>query len=319
MKKILLSALLIFVLGTSGAFGAENFTIGTTSIGSPWQIYATVLGNIISQTFPGYTTSIQITPGPATNIQAIEAREMRIGMGTDPAAYTAWNGLGWAEGQEHRRMRALFTIPPSFIQVVALAGRDDLNNLSDLRGQRVLLQAPGTSVDVILRAYFDALGIQFTEVYVGPVQGIDLLRERRLDAHAVASPAIPSAYYVELQLTTDIKVLGLSDEDFEIVIAQHPHLNRAVIPAGTYTGQEEDVTTFMLSNFFIVDKDMPEDMIYNLVKAVYENREEFERADAFGTYVTPERSLQVAIPLHPGAIRYYKSIGLDVPERLIPE
>ena len=320
MKKILLSIALTLSIIAVPAFGAQNFTIGTTSMGSPWQIYGTVFGNIIAKTLPDTTASIQITNGPAQNIQLIEAGEMKIGMATDPVAYDGWNATGWARGKQYRKERALFAIPASYIQTVALASRSDLNTLRDMEGKRVLLQSPGASVDAILKASFDALGIKTAEnVYVGPVPAIDMLKEGRLDVHAVSSPAIPSSYYVELQLTTDIKILGVEDDDFKKILEKYPYFNKAVIPAGSYKGQTKDVQTFTLSNFFIVDKDLPEDMVYKLVKAVFENREEFAKADSFGSSVTPENALRVAIPLHPGAIRYYKEIGLTVPERLIPK
>ncbi len=320
MKKTFPSIVLVLAILALPAFGAQNFTIGTTSMGSTWQIYGTVFGNIIAKTLPDTTASIQITNGPAQNIQLIEAGEMKIGMATDPVAYDGWTGAGWARGKQHQKVRALFAIPASYIQAVALASRTDLNSIRDMEGKRVLLQAPGASVDVVLRASFEALGIKTAEnVYIGPVPAIDMLKEGRLDVHAVASPAFPSNYYVELQLTTDIKLLGIEDEDYNKILEKYPYFNKAAIPAGSYKNQEKDIQTFILSNFFVVDKDLPEDMVYRLVKAVFENREEFVKADTFGSAVTPENALRVAIPLHPGAIRYYQEIGLTVPERLIPK
>ncbi len=319
MKKTFLSIVLVLAILALPAFGAQNFTIGTTSMGSTWQIYGTVFGNIIAKTLPYHCVHSDHERSGAEH-SADRSREMKIGMATDPVAYDGWTGAGWARGKQHQKVRALFAIPASYIQAVALASRTDLNSIRDMEGKRVLLQAPGASVDVVLRASFEALGIKTAEnVYIGPVPAIDMLKEGRLDVHAVASPAFPSNYYVELQLTTDIKLLGIEDEDYNKILEKYPYFNKAAIPAGSYKNQEKDIQTFILSNFFVVDKDLPEDMVYRLVKAVFENREEFVKADTFGSAVTPENALRVAIPLHPGAIRYYQEIGLTVPERLIPK
>ena len=289
-----------------------NLSIGTSTLGGTMQIMATPLAKIMTDKVPGLYASVQNTPGPQANLQLINADEMKIAYCSSPVEYEALTGTGWAKGRKYDKSRTILVVYPSYFEFVVPAGKG-LNTVRDLAGKRVHTSIPGTTPDIVIQAMVDVLGLSFKEkhpINTGPAA--DMLRDGRVDAVSCAM-GIPTPFIMDLQATSDVRLLGLSDADQEAIAAKYPYLAKAKIPADTYKNQPEPVNTFALWNYVVVHKDMSDDLVYQITKAVLENLPEFTAAAAAGKDFKAENIKYAVGLVHPGAARYYKEIGIDIP------
>lgn len=321
MKRIniLMLVLMVFclVFTTSLAKESWNFSIGTSTVGGTYYIFGAPWAKIITEKVPNAVATIQATGGPGNNVQLIEKGEMKLAYVSAAAGYEGWTGTGWAEGKKYNQMRALFATYPSYFEMVTL-NKNPIKNIRDLEGKRVHVSLPGSTPDIVMHNCLKVLNIKpKVEIPLHPGNAKDLLKDGKLDVW-IAVYGLPSSMIMDMQSTMDIRLVDILPEDTKAVNAKYPYCNPSKIPAGMYENQPNDINTFVFWNFGIGDKDLPNELVYNIVKAVFENKREFEAAHAAGKYVVPENIINSVIPLHPGAIKYYKEIGIEIPENLIP-
>lgn len=317
MKKsvFLLAAMLVLSVCTGVPAAEYNFSIGTSTLGGSYYIFGTPWAKIISEKMPNCNASVQATNGPASNLQLIESGQMQLGYCSNVVAYEAWNGQGWADGNQYRKFRTLFPTYPSYFEMVSLK-KLNVANIRDLTGKRVHMTMPGGTPEVVMKSCMAILDIKpKEEVYLQTQNAIDLMKDGRLDV-VLAVMGIPTSMIVDLQTTHDTVIVDMDEKDVDAVVAKNPHYTKGVIPANTYANQPKDVNTFVFWNFGVCDRDLPDDVAYEMVKAVFDNRQEFVNAHATGVYVQPENIVHSVIPLHPGAVKYYKEIGIELPPHL---
>lgn len=316
MKRII-TILAVFLIGLSTTAAEArnwNFSIGTSTLGGSMQIMATPLSKLISDKIPGVYASVQNTPGPQANIQLMEVGEMQMAFCSTPVAYEALTGTGWAAGRKYSQFRTILVVFPSYFQLVT-TDQTGIKTYQDMTGKRVHTSIPGTTPDITLLAASDVLGLSFKErhpVNTGPAA--DMLRDGRLDVVS-CTMGIPTPFIMDLQATLDgVHLVDLSKEDQEKISAKYPYLAKSQIPANTYKNQSEPVNTFAVWNFVMVHKDVPDDLVYEITKVALTNLPEFAAAASIGKDFKAENIKYAIGPIHPGAIRYYKEIGIDVPE-----
>jgi len=321
MKRIniLIVVLLIFCLAfmTSLAKESWNFSIGTSALGGTYYTFGVPWAKIISEKVPDAVATIQATGGPGNNMQLIEKGEMKLAYVSAAAGYQGWTGTGWADGKKYNEVRALFATYPSYFEMVTL-NKYPIKNIRDLEGKRVHVSLPGATPNIVMLICLEVLNIKpKVEIPLQSGNAKDLLKDGKLDVW-IATYGLPSSMIMDLQSTTDIRLVDILPEDIKAVNAKYPFCVPSKIPAGMYENQPNGINTFVFWNFAIADKDLPDELVYNIVKAVFENKHEFVAAHASGKYVAPENIINSPIPLHPGAIKYYREIGIEIPEDLVP-
>lgn len=313
MKKIILASLVLVLAFSGSAFAKKwNFSIGTSTLGGSMQIMATPLAKLMTENIPNVSASVQNTPGPQANLQMMELGEMSMAFCSSPVAYEGLTGKGWAKGRVYDNFRTILVVFPSYFQFVA-GGSSGVTTVRDLTGKRVHTSIPGTTPDIVIQAEEDVLGLKFKERHplnTGPAA--DMLRDGRIDAVSCAM-GLPTPFIMDLQATTDVRLVQMSLEDQAAVAQKYPYLAKAQIPANTYKNQPETINTFALWNFVVVSKDVPDDIVYQITKTALENLPQFAAAAAIGKEFKAE-NIQHAVGLvHPGAARYYREIGIDIP------
>lgn len=314
-RSALFTLFLVFVFTVSQAVAAQtwNFAIGTSTLGGTMQIMATPLSKLITDKVPNAYASVQNTPGPQANLQLMEVGEMEVAYCSNPVIYEALTGTGWANGTKYKDFRTILVVYPSYFEMVSLAGKG-INNMRDLQGKRVHTSIPGTTPDIALKAVAEIIGLEFKEkhpINTGPAA--DMLRDGRLDVVSCAM-GIPTPFIMDLQATNNVQLLQLNEADMMAVSTKYPYLSPTQIPANTYKNQPDPINTFALWNVVMVHKDLPDDLVYEITKVALENLQEFKAAATVGNDFKAENIAHAVGPIHPGAIRYYKELGLDVPE-----
>jgi TRAP transporter TAXI family solute receptor len=319
VKKLLVLVFVLFAfLGTPSFAAEENFSIGSSTLGGSFYIMASALSNLISEKVPSVEATPEATNGPGANLQMIETDQMKIALSSASALYQGRHGLSWADGREFNRARVLLPTHSSFFEMVTLS--PEIKTIYDLNGKKVHVAMPGATPDTVMNACIEVLGLELGEkIHVQTGNAIDLMKDGRLDC-VLGVYGIPSAIFMDLASSYDMIVVDMSKDDVEKVVEKYPYFGKGVIPAGTYRGQEKDVNTVVFWNFLVADKSVSEETVYKITKAIFENKTDIDAAMANASKeILPQNIVHSTAPLHPGAIKYYREIGVDVPEHLIPK
>src|SRR5262249_47860498 len=214
-------------------------------------------------------------------------------------------------------MRALFPMYDTSFQFTVLR-RSGISSVAMLDKLDVGAGPRAGTGGVYVPRILMALGVSVRIGYSFYVDVIrDLLSGRYHAVVMVGGPRFPAAK--ELEKQEPLHFISLSESEIDLVRKAIPELSLSKIPAGTYASLDKDYTTIGVYNFAIGRSDLPEDLVYNLVKAVHDNQSRLVSATDSARETVPENVLKdTFLPFHPGAVRYYREIGIKIPESLVP-
>ena len=307
-------------VGATGALAADrpsSLTIATASAGGVYAIYGEGVAGIVSDVVK-IPTSTRQTQGPNQNMVLINSGKVALGMTTTGPAYEAWNGtLELNPGVKHTNVRALFTMYPTPFQMVALAS-SGIRSIADFQGKRLGAGPRAGTGGTYWPRWLKGLGIDATMQF-GPIgdQGSQLA-DGRLDA-IVTAGGIPHPSIVELETTQEVNIIGLSGKDIAGIAKKNPYAVVFTIPKATYKALDGDLRTVAMWNLMAASKDLSEDIAYSIVKAVFDNHARLMTAHATARDTKPQNIIHnTVLPLHPGAVRYFREIGAQIPAALMP-
>lgn len=294
----------------------ENVTIGAASVGGTYYVWATGLASVLTN---GLETNVnvEVTGGPLHNIQLVDGGQMTLGLSTAAPAYEGFNGLEWADGQKFENIRALVPMYPSYFHWWGPVSAG-VKSIEDMEGKVVALGPKGGTPDTYGRRILDHMDVTPRRIVnVGFSDVTGQLRDGLVDS-ALNAAGIPHPSVLESESTGEIDIVGLPTDQAAGFIEQYPYFSTAVIPAGTYGTLNEDLSTVTLWNFVIGNKDLSEDFVYDVVKTVFDERQAMIETHRSSENILLENVDKITIPLHPGAVRYFREQGVDLPARLLP-
>lgn len=292
----------------------ETVTIATASPGGIYYPYGHGLAALLTK-YVGVTFVDQATQGPAQNIRLIEQRQAMIGMTTMGVALQGWNGTGWANGMQYRSMRALFPMYDTPFQFAA-PKRLNIGSLGGFAGKRIAAGPKAGTGGTYFPEIFKALDISAVLRYGAWQDQFRQTAMGELDGMAISLGA-PAPEVAALDAKEPLDFIQPSAEQVALVRTRFPELSPSLIPAGAYPFLHEDYYTLGLYNFAIIHRDVSEDLTYRIVKAVFEHHQEL-----MGIHPAAKETLaanldrDTFLPLHPGAARYYREIGITIPAAL---
>jgi TRAP transporter TAXI family solute receptor len=196
-------------------------------------------------------------------------------------------------------------------------------NIMDVKGLHFAIGAAGSGTEGSNLIILEGIGLDprndIIPEYLGSSQSVQAIQDGRIDGTSIPA-GIPSPAFTELYSgTTKVRHLEITDEQLNAINKLYPAWGPETIKAGTYPNQNEDIKTIRQPNFLAVNADVSEDVVYKLTKTLHENVEYLHQVHSATEQITLESCLVgLPIPLHPGAVKYYKEIGVEIPERLIP-
>jgi uncharacterized protein len=299
-----------------GANWPNAATVGSASIGGTYYIWAGGWAKIISDNL--VPTSVEVTGGPVPNIQLVNENRATFGFATNGAIYEGWNGLEWAAGRKYDNVRTMFPMYASYYHFIAPV-KHNINSLDDLNGKVIGGGPAGGTPDVYgTKRLLDSLGIQPSRVVnAGYSDANGQVRDGQIVGYTMFV-GVPQASALELETTEPSVILAPTEEQMDKFIAENPFFSKGVIPGGIYRSLPNDLPTLSIWNSALTHKDQPDDLIYEVVKATFENH-----ADLVATHSSAEETLAenintAVVPLHPGALRYYQEKGIQIDPRLMP-
>lgn len=293
----------------------SSLSFSTGSQGGVYFIWGSGIATMIGEKLD-IPSSVEITGGSVQNISLMESEETLLAFTTAGAAQEAMNGENeLMPGYEFTSMRALFPMYQTPFQGVVMAG-SGVSSYEELEGKRVNFgPASGTSGTYWPR-YFDKMGISVKASFSGASDGAGQLADGLVDAFVYAA-GIPNGAFSQLAIENDVEFLPLSEENITAFIEAVPSLQRFDMPAGTYNGQDEAISTVAMWNFGIAHKDIPDDLAYEITKMVMEGNARMVQIHSSAAAATLENwDKNTVLPYHRGAIRYYEEQGITIPDSM---
>lgn len=290
--------------------------LGTSSAGGTYYVLGGGWAKIMNDNVNNVDVSVEVTGGPNTNIQLIENGDMEMGYATTWLAGEAYSGEGWAEGKKYSEIRAMYPMYSSVLYIYTLKD-NDIKSIYDFEGKNVSVGAPGATSDLAGRAVLDALGIKPKSISSLPSDAqINAIKDGTVEANFGVT-GLPAPWLLDLETTHEIEYIPLEQKDIDKILEAYPYWAPGVVPEGTYKHQTGDIPVITFWNMAVVDKDIPDDIVYDLVKTTFDHHEELVAIDPTSKSTIPENVINCSIPLHPGALKYYEENGIKVPDKLI--
>lgn len=262
---------------------------------------------------PGVVASALASTGSVANVQAVQAGALESALVQGDVA--AWTYAGKAQGQPPAdKLRAIANLYPEAIHLV-VRQHAGINSVADLRGKRVSLDELGSGTLVDARIILAGAGLSehdITPMHLTLSQAGAAMAQDQLDALFFVG-GYPAGAIAELASQQPVRILPIDGALAQGLTKAHGFFSRSTIPAGTYDGQEADVQTITIGAQWVTSADQPEALIHDITRALWSARSRrlLDAGHARGRDITPDRALQgIAIPLHPGAARYYRESGL---------
>ena len=300
--------------GGKPARGNVIMTFGTADTGGSMYPAGAAVSQVWTNNVQGVKCNTQTSTGSFQNCQDVSTGEVDVAVATSDVVLNAYNGTGkFADIGKLDNLRVIGAVYTSVLSGVALKS-SGLTYIHDLLGKRVAVGPAASATENATLAAFAAMDITKDNTSLenlGLGDGADSVGDGILDA-AFGFAGLPIGGQLNLAATKEIQVLDMTQEEIDKVLAGNAAYIQTTIPAGTYTGQDNDANTFGVKCLIIVTADMDADLVYDLCKAMNEHTEEMAAGNALLKDMTDPSFLctQMPIPLHDGAQKYYSEQGL---------
>lgn len=283
-------------------------TGGTSGVYYPLGV---AIGKIFSEKIPNVKTQVQATKASVENLVLLQQGRGELAFTLGDSLKAAWEGEEEA-GFKNKldKLRTIGAIYPNYIQIVATAD-SGIKTLADLKGKSLSVGAPKSGTELNSRAILSAAGMTYKDLgkveYLPFAESVDLMKNRQLNA-TLQSAGLGVASLKDLSTSSEITVVAVPKA---IIDKIGPPFVAATIPANTYTGQDKDVPTAAVVNYLVTSSAVSDDLAYQMTKLIFESLPELANAHVAGKEIKLETAAGGSpVPLHPGAIRYYKEKGL---------
>lgn len=307
------------VFGTGAASAAEQrfITIGTGGVTGVYYPTGGAICRLVNKSRKehGIRCSVESTGGSVYNINTIRAGELDMGVAQSDWQYHAYNGTSkFQDAGAFKELRAVFSVHPEPFTVMARAD-SGIKNFDDMKGKRVNVGNPGSGQRGTMEVVMAAKGWTMDDFSLASelksAEQSKALCDNKIDA-MVFTVGHPNASIKEAATTCDTVLVNVDGPAVQKLIDDNGYYRSATIPAGMYRGSDSDTKTFGVGATFVSSTAVPDDVVYAVVKAVFENFDDFRKLHPAFANLKKEEMVKdgLSAPLHPGAAKYYKEAGL---------
>lgn len=337
-RKTLMVVLVLFLVGsllTGCAGGSQQqsggsapkeapkeykINIATATTGGVYYPMGNALAQIWSKNVPGVKATAQSTAGTPQNIELMQNKEAEVAFGQNGICYYAYNGTGTYQGKPVKSIRGMLALYPNVMHMVVRKG-SGIKSVADLKGKKFVPGQVASATEINGREILSVYGLNYqkdkgevnvTADFVGYNEAADLLKDGHTDAILIAG-GLPTAAVMDVLASGAGELISIEPDKIQEISKNFPWYFEITIPKGTYPNQTEDIKTVSVSNVLIVREDLPEDLVYNLTKAVYDYHDDLVAGHQAAKDTTLENAMNgMIIPLHPGAVKYFTEKGIKV-------
>lgn len=270
----------------------------------------------------GIRVSAQSSAGSGENITMLKGKEAELAILQGLFGSMAWQGKGMYEGKPYKELRSITMLWPNTEHFVLTKDKVKTGNVLDMKGTRFSVGRAGSGTERSTLTVMQGVGLSKEDIspeYLGYMESAAAMKDGKLNgASLVAGP--PVAAVSDLAASPiQIQILEFTDEQIGSIGKLYPIWFRYVIPAGTYMGQDRDVQSIAQPNWLGLRMDIDEEVVYQLTKTIFENLEYLVGVHKAARFIQLDSALSgLPVPLHPGALKYYREQGLEIPDSLIP-
>lgn len=303
--------------GAAPALAQQQFvTIGTGGVTGVYYAAGGAICRLLNKdrATHGLRCSVESTGGSAYNANAIKSGEIDFGMAQSDVQFNAFKGEGaFKDGGANDKLRAVFSIHPEPFTVLAHPDAG-VTSFEDFKGKRFNVGNPGSGTRASMEVLLGGLGWTTAD--------FSLASELKADEHGAAlcdgkidgffyGVGHPSANIQDPTTTCGAKLVSLTGPEVDKLLEEFPYYGKATIPGGMYNANPDDVETYGVLATLITSENVPEEHVYQLAKAVFENFDEFKALHPAFAKLEPADMIAngVSAPLHPGAEKYYREKG----------
>ncbi len=318
MRKltVVMLAAVFVCIGVADAFATQYVTIGTGGVTGVYYPTGGAICRLVNKTRKehGIRCSVESTGGSVYNLNTIRAGELDMGVAQSDWQYHAYNGTSKFKSQgPNKDLRAVFSVHPEPFTVVARTD-SGIKNFQDLKGKRVNIGNPGSGQRGTMEVVMAAEGWTKADFKLASElkssEQSKALCDNKIDA-MIFTVGHPSGSIKEATTSCDSVLVNVTGPAIDKLVADNDYYRSATIPGGMYRGTPEDATTFGVGATFVSSSKVSEEVIYQVVKAVFENFDEFKKLHPAFAHLNPTEMIKdgLSAPLHKGAIKYYKEVG----------
>lgn len=297
------AAALAFVLG--GPLQAEELRIGTASQGGAFYPVGQAISSLVNNHAEGLTMVPIVTQGSVGNPRLVNNGEVEIAITNNNLAVLANKGVGPYKKSGKMDLRAIGSLHFSVLHMMTLDG-SPINSVADLKGKRVAVGPAGGGTIPFLKQVLALKGLTIDDItpsFLSYGDGFSQLADGNVDA-AFALSGYPAGAVMQAQANKKLKFIKMCDEDVSTALEKYPNYNKVVVPAAAYN-TDGDGIVLGVNNMLIVDAGLNDDTAFKITSAIYDHMDEFRAENAYAKQISPEKSLELKIPLHPGAAKYF--------------
>lgn len=319
MKKrfrVVIAAAVLVAFGVASLWSAQPalaaektrlsiVTAGTTGV---FYMYGGAVASTVSKYVPDLNITAESTGGSVENLKILAKKQAELATTSADVLNEAFHDFKNSKHFKNKvDVRALFNMYSQPHHLITLE-KSSVKSVMDLKGKRVVVGSPGSGTEVKTKMVLQSLGItykDFTPEFLSFMEGTEALQDNTVAA-VFLGVSYPAPAVVSLALTNPISLISFSDSEITTVVKAYPFLSKAIIPANTYKGVDKDTQTLSVQTLVVCRPDLSDEIAYNIVKAVFEHKQELEQMHSSFKETTLENATATVIPLHPGAAKYFK-------------
>ena len=277
-------------------------------------MFCAVLAETWKRYIPDLDITVLATAGTTANYLPMSRGELDLAGAATSGDYYAMRGMYFTK-EKISNFCSLMPATKGFNQAFTYTD-SPIKNWKDLDGKKVHIGARASPTSIIQEDSLKALGIKPRYVYSTPQEAIDMVKDRRVDA-MIYGVGAPWSGLMDIATAVKVKLLPTTLEEQKKICAALPYAAPDTIPAKTYTWQTEDVPTTMALQSVNVRPGLNDDLVYKLTKVIWEHWDEVVKASPPAKWVSPKEMMNMVAPIHPGAVKYYREIGINIPDQLV--
>jgi len=305
---------------TGPAAGKTQFiSIGTGGTGGIYYPYGGGVAEIWTKYVKGVKAVAEVTGASVENVKLAHKGETVIGEVMGDVAVAGFKGLSKFKGKKHDIL-SMAIMYPNLLQVVTLK-KSGITNIEQIKGKKISSGSPGSGTNFMAEAVIKALGVSldsYSDSRLSFTETANALRDGTIEV-GFWSVGPGTSSILDLATTHDIRILSFTPEQQKKILAANNEYSAVDLAGGVYKGVDSAVPTIGVWNVMICQASLKEDLVYNLVKALYDHQGYLLKIHPSAAYTTAENAVKYSpIPLHPGTIKYLKEKGIAVPAKLMP-
>ena len=316
MKKVISILTCLCLLMTTGCSRQETIRFGAAGVGGMYYPFANAFTELASKDETGINWKVKSTAGSAANLRLLSDNYIELGIAQADLIEDAYYGKGTFHSGKYRGYKAVASLYPEACQIVVRKD-SDITSLDDLEGKNVSVGEEESGTQRNATQILEMCGLPDNLVNTKNLDytdAADQLAEKKIDAF-FCTAGICTTVIEELTKECDIRLLEIPESCRQKLKKAYSFYDDYVIPAGTYSGQTEDIQTISVQSVLLASSTLSEKTVQKLTASLFKHIKDIQYSISINLQLTPQEAVKgITIPFHPGAETYYKLEGVELPE-----